>query len=320
MQFNVLDHPVALLEPRRMSAVTFWTMHIPFAMTLIDLLRPRTIVELGVHLGDSHCGFCQAVEALKLPTRCFGVDLWEGDPHTGFYGPDVLADLRAHHDPLYGSFSTLLRMDFDAALSRFDDHAIDLIHIDGYHTYEAVRHDFDSWLPKMSDRGVMIFHDTTVHERDFGVWRFWEETAPRYPSFLFEHGAGLGVLAVGAGFTQPNDPETAPLRNFLDEANREPALMRHLFWVLGQSQERRRLLTQLLLRTLDANSDPTLPDLARSNPVACARQVLRDSLPLRPHAGASIPWVTSGGKSGKKTIGKSGGKANPSRADLATRP
>lgn len=270
MNFNILDHPVALLEPRRMSASTFWTMHIPFAAALIDLLRPRTIVELGVHLGDSYCAFCQAVEFLKLPTRCFGIDLWEGDPHAGFYGPDILADLRAHHDPRYGSFSTLLQMDFDAAQPHFDDHSIDLIHIDGYHAYEAVHHDFESWLPKMSSHGVMLFHDATVRERNFGVQRFWEEVASSYPNFLFEHGAGLGVLAVGA-----NLPPA--FRDWLEEANREPVLMRHLFWVLGQALERKRLLTHLLERTLDGHEDRALSELARANPIECARRLLRDS-------------------------------------------
>jgi hypothetical protein len=270
MNFNILNHPVSLFEPRRMSASTFWTMHIPFAAALIDLLRPRTIVELGVQLGDSYCAFCQAVEFLRLPTRCFGIDLWEGDPHAGFYGPDILADLRAHHDPHYGSFSTLLQMDFDAAQPHFDDHSIDMIHIDGYHTYEAVRHDFESWLPKMSSRGVMLFHDTTVRERNFGVQRFWEETAPRYPSFRFEHGAGLGVLAVGAKLP-------AALRDFLDEANREPVLMRHLFWILGQALERKRLLTHVLEHVVEDYEDCAQCELAHSNPVECARRWLLDA-------------------------------------------
>jgi Methyltransferase domain len=89
----------------------------------------------------------------------------------------VLADLREHHDPRYGGFSALLEMPFDAAAARFAPGSIDLLHLDGCHNYAAVRHDFDTWLSRMSARGLMLFHDIEVRRPDFGVWRLWEELA-----------------------------------------------------------------------------------------------------------------------------------------------
>lgn len=99
--FNPLDHPICLHRPLRLTPFSTWQEHIPFAMCLVDLLRPNVIVELGTQGGDSYCAFCQAVKELGLSTRCYAVDTWKGDPDAGYYGPEVLADLRAHHEPLY---------------------------------------------------------------------------------------------------------------------------------------------------------------------------------------------------------------------------
>lgn len=128
--FNPLDHPILLAQPRRLTAFSAWHEHIPAAMLLVDLLRPETFVELGTHYGDSYCAFCQAVQELRLGTQCYAVDTWQGDPQTGFYGPEVLADLRLRHDPLYGNFSVLVQSTFDEALAHFGDGTIDLLHID----------------------------------------------------------------------------------------------------------------------------------------------------------------------------------------------
>ncbi len=227
--FNPLNHPILFSVPERLTTFSFWHEHIPFAMLLVDLLRPRSIVELGTHYGDSYCAFCQAVSELKTGTRCYAVDNWRGDIHHGEYGSEVLEDLKRHHDPRYSGFSTLVISEFDGALNNFEDGSIDLLHIDGTHTYEAVRHDFDSWLPKMSARGVVILHDTNVREGIFGVRKFFDEVKGRFFNFEFMHCYGLGVLAVGG---EPPESLKCLFEIFPAEADR----IRDLFHTLGQLQ------------------------------------------------------------------------------------
>src|SRR5690348_9166584 len=88
--FEPLRYPHVFDRPRGLTDVDSWHTHIPFAFFAVAALEPRTIVELGTWKGDSYCALCQAVQAVGLPTRCYAVDTWRGDEHTGAYGPDVL--------------------------------------------------------------------------------------------------------------------------------------------------------------------------------------------------------------------------------------
>ncbi len=175
-----------------------WHAHGPFAFWLIDALRPRTLVELGTHWGYSYFCFCQAIARLGYASKCFAIDTWEGDEQAGFYDEDVFESVERHNANHYASFSRLVRTPFAEAVQYFADGSIDLLHIDGAHFYEDVKTDFETWLPKLSDGSVVLFHDTNVRERKFGVCQLWDELRGQYPNFEFVHGHGLGVLATGS--------------------------------------------------------------------------------------------------------------------------
>ena len=178
-------------------AASAWTEHVPFAFWLVSTFKPRVYVELGTHYGMSYFAACQTVAKYGLNTRCYAVDTWQGDVHAGFYSDEVYRQVDDYNTKTYAGFSTLLRMRFDEALDKIEDGSVDLLHVDGRHFYDDVKDDFESWTPKLSDRAIVIFHDTEVRENDFGVWKLWQELEDKYPSFNFHHGHGLGVIAYG---------------------------------------------------------------------------------------------------------------------------
>jgi glycosyltransferase involved in cell wall biosynthesis len=227
-------------RPKRLGVDSAWYGHLPFAQWIVFATRPRVLVELGTHAGVSYSAFCEAVAHAELDTRCFAVDTWAGDEHAGFYGENIFQDLKQFHDERYAAFSQMIRRTFDEALAYLPDHSIDLLHIDGRHHYEDVRHDFETWLPKLSDRAVVLFHDTNVRERDFGVWRLWHELAGQHPSFEFLHAYGLGVLIVGR---QAPDMVKALCRL---EDPADIAAVRHRFAALGE-----RWICDIRLRTAE---------------------------------------------------------------------
>lgn len=161
--------------------------------------------------------------------------------------------VRAHNTQRYGSFSTLLRMTFDEALARFPEASVGLLHIDGQHSYEAVRHDFESWLPKLAPGAVVLFHDTSVRKDGFGIWRYWRELRQAHPNHLeFTHAYGLGVLQLA------DPPGVAPLP-----------------WLCADSSDRQLVIDYFQALGTRQHNWPTLR--TRTQQAACLLQTLRDA-------------------------------------------
>ena len=192
--------PLSLVSPNP------WVGHLPFAYWIMGAIRPSIFVELGTHSGNSYFAFCQSVKELKLSSNCYAIDTWQGDTHAGQYDDSVFNTVNAHNEAYYSQFSHLLRMTFNEALNHFEEGSVNLLHIDGLHTYEAVRHDFETWLPKLAPNAIVLFHDIAMRDHGFGVWKFWGELQNQYKTHLsFSHSKGLGVLYTGV----ENDPNSA---------------------------------------------------------------------------------------------------------------
>jgi hypothetical protein len=218
--------PARTFRPRRYRPgdIGTWSGHLPFVNDLIAALRPSLLVELGTHYGESYFGMCQAVQENAIACKCYAVDTWGGDAHAGYYDESVFDDVNRYNEVNYASFSTLLRTTFDQAQQNFGDYSVDLLHLDGLHTYEALRHDFDTWFGKVRPGGVVLIHDTSARHADFGVWKVWEELTRQFPHFEFTHSWGLGVLRKPGGGASDSEllealfsgslPEQAFLRHY----------------------------------------------------------------------------------------------------------
>lgn len=179
--------------------ISAWNGHLHFARWLIEAFKPKLIVELGSHRGSSYFAFCQSVAEVNYVAKCYAIDTWQGDDHAGAYGDEVYVEVCKYNEQ-YGSFSSLIRKRFESAVHDFPDASIDLLHIDGLHTYEAVKSDFETWLPKLRPGALVLLHDVQVKERGFGVHKYWQELINIYEkNYLFHHSHGLGVIRIGGG-------------------------------------------------------------------------------------------------------------------------
>ncbi len=173
-----------------------WLGHAPFLKFLIREQKPNVFVELGVHNGFSYFVGCQSIRECKIETKAYAVDHWAGDSQAGFFDDSVyqgVVDLNSN----YSDFSTLLKMSFEQALTSFDDKSVYLLHIDGFHSYESVKEDFESWIPKMANDGIILLHDIHVRRNTFGVYKFWEEVKEKFKTIEFVGSHGLGVVFLG---------------------------------------------------------------------------------------------------------------------------
>ena len=217
---GLAEHHAALIEPlfnlpARLPP-SAWSGHIPFLFALVRMLRPATFVELGVHTGASLIAAASAVAAYRAPTQLVGIDTFRGDEHSGQYDGDSLYnELLAYFSHAFPSVR-LERRSFAEAAPLFPRGSIDMLHIDGLHTYEAVREDFETWFDLVSPTGVILMHDIGVLERGFGVHLLWEDLKTRFSTLEFPHSHGLGII-----MRAPNDERLRPLAALLRD---EPAL------------------------------------------------------------------------------------------------
>lgn len=165
-------------------------------------LRPDVVLEIGTYRGGTlYCwaelaGDTATLISLDLPGGGFG----------GGYREEDVARFQSWLKP--GQSLVCLRQDshapqtLEAAKSALHGRQIDLLFIDGDHTYEGVKADFEMYGPLVRPGGLIVLHDIVISppHPDCRVYEFWNEVRNRYRSFElvdrdgFEIWGGLGVL------------------------------------------------------------------------------------------------------------------------------
>ena len=224
-RFNPLEHPICFSHPLRL-APTAELAHVPVAMFLVDVLRPEVLVQLGVSEGTLFCAYAQAVKYLELSTRCFAIGDWSNSYSEGS-DSSHLSNLRAHHDPLYGKFSQLIQGAPNKAHTDFENVAIDLLHMRASSPNDELAEWLEQWLPRMSNRGVVVVENINVRSNAFNVWKVWKDLSDRHPHFEIPHQGGLGVVAVGEAI-----PEE--LVALLEASDAQASLIREFFRQSGE--------------------------------------------------------------------------------------
>lgn len=168
------------------------TGHVLFVDWLINEMQPRVTVDLGVDYGYSLLAL-----AHSNPGKVYGVDGFEGDEWTGVRDTYSYVDNNVKRLGLTNV--SLIRGFFDDVHHTWNT-PIDILHIDGFHSYEAVKNDYEKWSKFVVDSGVIMFHDTNSHDTRFGVKQFFNELD--MPKFEFMEFQGLGIVSKDANLIE----------------------------------------------------------------------------------------------------------------------
>jgi len=162
----------------------------------VQSLRPATVVEIGTARGGTLFLLCRSaaddahVVSLDLPSgkNGGGFPAWKEPIYKLFKKPGQRLDfIRANsHSPVaFGKLKELL-----------GGRKIDFLLIDGDHSYDGVKTDFDLYSPLMSPGGLIAFHDIMENKTDaeIDVHRFWMEIRGQYRTEELARGIGIGLL------------------------------------------------------------------------------------------------------------------------------
>lgn len=166
------------------SIPSAWKGHELFARWLVSFLQPKVTVELGVDFGYS-----TFILAEKNPGTVYGIDCFNGDEIIGQrctlpFVQDFISKNQIKNIQLIKGYFDQVSQNWQLP--------IDILHIDGLHTYDAVKSDYLNYKNFLHENSVIMFHDTVSYPQDIG--KFFN--ALNLPKVNFQHSYGLGVASL----------------------------------------------------------------------------------------------------------------------------
>lgn len=164
----------------------------------IEKLQPQTILEIGTATGGM---FFLLARAAAPSAHLISLDL-PGGLGGGGYAPWKTKVYKRMILPKQRA--TFIRQDshslesLEAVRATLGGGEIDLLFIDGDHTYDGVRQDFEMYGPLVREGGVIAFHDIVPNPApECAVDRFWNEVKNQYPSHEIVENWKQGTMGIG---------------------------------------------------------------------------------------------------------------------------
>ena len=155
---------------------------------MVRALGPKAVIEIGTAKGGTLFLFsrladpCATLVSIDLPGGEFGggYPAWKARLYRSFCLPQqTIHLLRADSSAI----STV-----ENVKSIFGKTPVDFLFIDGNHTYEGVKRDFELYSPCVRKGGLIAFHDIAVHppEARCNVDKFWNEARNQHSQEFIE--------------------------------------------------------------------------------------------------------------------------------------
>lgn len=126
-----------------------------YSLAIYRCPSPAHIVELGSYKGRSAAYAAVEIANSKKAIRFDCIDIWQ--PNLMYNDLDFAA-FRQNMSPVENYYNAI-KMDATRASSYYSDNSLDFVFIDADHSYEAVKHDIQTWWSKIKPNGMIGGHD-----------------------------------------------------------------------------------------------------------------------------------------------------------------